>query len=125
MATRYKLATQDRNETLTNKRIQKRVYSTTSTSSITPDISQYDVYQLTALAANLTINNPTGTPVEGEVLAIYIKDDGTSRTLTFGANFVAFGQALPTATTAGKEMEIICVYNSATGKWRTTYTNEV
>lgn len=110
-------------QTLTNKRIQIRSSSTTSASSLTPDISSYNLYQFTALAANLTINNPTGTPVLGEVLVILIKDNGTSRTLTFGNGYKPIGQALPTATTAGKTMKIICEYDGS--NWLTSYVNEV
>ncbi|MEO0075986.1 MAG: hypothetical protein ABIK31_07820, partial [candidate division WOR-3 bacterium] len=76
-----------------------------------------------ALAANLTINNPTGSPVLGDVLVILIKDDGTSRNLTFGSGYKPMGQALPTATTAGKTMEIIAEYDGS--NWLTSYVNEV
>ncbi|MCX8159288.1 MAG: hypothetical protein N3D20_03335, partial [Candidatus Pacearchaeota archaeon] len=110
-------------QTLTSKRIQQRTSSTTSASSLTPDISSFDLYQFTALASNLTINNPTGSPALGEVLVILIKDNGTSRTLTFGSGYKPMGQALPTATTAGKVMEIICEYDGS--NWLTSYTNEV
>ncbi len=93
-------------DTLTNKRNQPRVSSTTSTSTLTPDKSSYDVYYLTAQAAALTIANPTGTPVTGEVLMIYVTDNGTSQTLSFGTEYKAFGQALPTATTVSKTLQI-------------------
>ncbi len=93
-------------DTLTNKRNEPRVSSTTSTSTLTPDKSSYDVYYLTAQAAALTIANPTGTPVTGEVLMIYVTDNGTSQTLSFGTEYKAFGQALPTATTVSKTLQI-------------------
>lgn len=49
----------------------------------------------------------------------------TSRTLTFGAQFRAFGSALPTATTLGKIMYIGAFWNSLDSKWDTRYTEEV
>lgn len=105
-------------QTLTNKRINPRVYSTTSTSSLTPDISSYDAYHLTALAENITINSPNGTPTDGNKLLFRIKDNGTSRTLTWNSIFRASSDlALPTATTAGKVMYLGFVYNSADTKW--------
>ena len=53
------IATYTGTETLTNKRIDPRVTSAASASSLTPDISASDVYAYTALAAGLTINAPT------------------------------------------------------------------
>lgn len=110
-------------QTLTNKRVQKRTSSAASAASLTPDISQFDLYQFTALADNLTINNPAGSPVLGETIVILIKDNGTSKTLTFGNGYKAMGQVLPTATTAGKTMEIIAEYDGT--NWLTSYVNEV
>ncbi|MEM7818890.1 MAG: hypothetical protein QW403_01975 [Candidatus Aenigmatarchaeota archaeon] len=110
-------------QTLTNKRIQKRTSSTTTATSLTPDISQYDFYQLTALASALTINNPIGNPVLGDVIVILIKDNGTSQTLSWGTAYKGIGAALPTSTTAGKTMEIIAEYDGM--NWLTSYTTEI
>jgi len=104
-------------QTLTNKRINPRVYSTTSTSSLTPDSDSYDRIDITALAANITINNPSGTPVNFQQLMFRIKDDGTARTITWGSNYQSVGATLPTTTTAGKWMYIGLVYNSAASKF--------
>jgi hypothetical protein len=104
-------------QTLTNKRITPRVSSTASASSVTPDISAYDVYAFTALAANLTINAPTGTPADGEKITLRILDNGTSRTLTWNGTYTAIGVTLPTSTTANKTVYIGCVYNAANTRW--------
>lgn len=104
-------------QTFTNKRINPRVTSTTSASSLTPDILSADQYNYTALAANLTINAPTGTHVDGNKLLFRIKDNGTSRTLTWNSVFRAIGVTLPTATTVSKTHYIGCVYNAADTKW--------
>lgn len=103
--------------TLTNKRITPRVSSTASASSVTPDISAYDVYAFTALAANLTINAPTGSPADGEKITLRILDNGTSRTLTWNGTYTAIGVTLPTSTTANKTVYIGCVYNAANTRW--------
>lgn len=103
--------------TLTNKRFTERVSSTASASSVTPDISSYDIYVFTALAANLTINAPTGTPVDGDRLMIRLLDNGTSRTLTWNATFTAIGVTLPTATTANKTTYVGCMYNAGSTRW--------
>jgi len=111
------LVTQTGTQTLTNKRIDPRVSSTTSASSLTPDIASYDVYAYTALAAGLTINAPTGTPVDGNKLIFRILDNGTSRALTWNATYTAIGVTLPTATTVNKITYVGCIYNTANTRW--------
>jgi len=97
-------------QTLTNKKINPRQSSTTSTSSLTPDKANYDEYYVTALSENITINNAT-SPSVGNTFVIYLTDDGTSaRTISFGNHYAGIGSALPTTTTKGKTMEIIIKY---------------
>ena len=96
--------------TLTNKRINKRTSTTTSTTTLTPSPANYDVYTLTAQAAALTIANPTGTPVLGDTIAIYVTDNATARAISFGTQFKGFGAALPTTTTSGKTLLITAQY---------------
>lgn len=103
--------------TLTNKRTNPRVISTTSASSLTPSIASADQYNYTALAAALTINAPTGTPVDGNKLMFRFKDNGTSRTLTWNSAFRAIGVTLPTATTVSKTVYIGAIYNSSETVW--------
>ena len=103
--------------TLTNKRINPRVSSAASASSLTPTIANFDQYVYTALATNLTINAPTGTPVVGNKLMFTIKDDGTSRTLTWDAAFAPVGVTLPTATTVGKWTYVGAIYNASATRW--------
>lgn len=104
-------------QTITNKRIDPRVSSTASASTLTPDISAYDQYIFTALAANLTINAPTGTPVNGDKLLFTIEDNGTSRTLTWNSAFRAVGVTVPTSTIASDTLYVGTVYNGADAKW--------
>lgn len=103
--------------TLQNKRIDPRVSSAASASSLTPDVSAADMYAYTALAANLTINAPTGTPVDGDKLVLRILDNGTSRTLTWNATYTAIGVTLPTSTTINKMTYVGCIYNAANTRW--------
>lgn len=103
-------------QTLTNKRIQPR--SSSITSSATPSINSdsVDTYQITALATNITSVTVTGTPVVGQQLLISIKDDGSSRTIAWGSSFVSTGLGtLPTATVAGKTHWIGVVWDGT--KW--------
>jgi len=104
-------------QTLTNKRIDPRVGTTTSSSSLTIDSDSYDIYCITALASAMTINSPSGTPVQGQKLIIRIKDNATARTLTWNGIFRAVGAELPTTTTISKYIYVGCIYNSTDTKW--------
>ena len=87
---------------------------------ITPDSDTIDLYSLYALAANLTINAPSGTPTNGQKLMIRIKDNGTPRTITWNSAFADGGAGLPTTTTANKIMHVGFQYNTDSGlnKWQ-------
>lgn len=98
-------------------RINPRVSTAASATSITPDVSAFDQYCLTAQAVTLNINAPTGTPVDGSKLIIRILDNGTSRTLTWNATYTVIGTALPTATTTNKTLYVGCIYNAAATRW--------
>lgn len=111
------IATYTGTETLTNKRIDPRVTSAASASTLTPDISASDVYAYTALAAGLTINAPTGTPLDGDKLIFRLLDNGTSRALTWNATYTVIGVTLPTATTISKTTYVGCIYNANNTRW--------
>ena len=111
------LATLTGAETLTNKRINPRVVSAASASSLTPSVATADQYAYTALAAGLTINAPTGTPVDGNKLIFRFLDNGTARALTWNATYTVIGVTLPTTTTLGKMLYVGCIYNAANIRW--------
>ena len=103
--------------TINSTRINPRVSSAASAASITPDVSAFDMYALTAQAATLTINAPTGTPLDGNKLIFRILDNGTARTLTWNATYTAIGALIPTVTTASKILYVGCIYNAANTRW--------
>lgn len=106
-------------QTLTNKRVTPRI--TTISSSATPTINtdNCDAVTITALAANITsmTTNLSGTPTNFDKLIIRIKDDGTPRTISWGASFASYGATLPTTTTTSKVHTIGFIYDSVTSKW--------
>jgi hypothetical protein len=102
---------------LSSTRINPRTSSTASTATLTPDISAFDQYNLTAQAAGLTVEAPTGTPVDGNKLIIRILDNGTPQTINWNGTYTAIGMTLPTTTTANKMIYVGCVYNSANTRW--------
>jgi hypothetical protein len=88
----------------------------TSAATVTAT-STNDLVKITAQAAGLTLANPTGTFAEGQALIYRIKDNGTARAITFGANFRAVGVTLPTTTTISKTTYVGCIFNSTDTKF--------
>lgn len=111
--------TADSTTTFSNKRNQKRVYSTTSTATLTPEIDTYDIFRLTAQGGALTIaNHSTSTPANGEMMLFEITDDGTGRAISFGTNYVAYaGVDKPTTTTANKLLTMLFIWVNDLSKW--------
>ena len=92
----------------------------TATSSATPSINTdlYDVYQLTAQAADITsfTTNLTGTPANRQVLVICIK--GTAaRAITWGASFSSSTITLPATTVSTDELYVTLMYSSVSATW--------
>lgn len=97
--------------------INTRVRSTTSTATLTPNVSLYDMDVITAQAEALVIANPTGTPGNGNAYVVRVKDNATARAISFGNKYRAIGAALPTTTTISKTLYIAFSYNSLDDKY--------
>lgn len=109
-------------QTLTNKRITPRVNITATTGSPWAwNSDSYDQQGFTALANALTINADAGTPTDGQKTVFRIKDNGTTRALTWTTGsakaFRAVGVTLPTTTVANKTVYVGCIYNVADSRW--------
>jgi len=102
-----------------------RVFQDDSLSTLTPNISLYDAFELTAQAASLTIANPTGSIGNFDLFVIRVTDNGTARALTFGNKYRAFSSALPTTTTLGKTLYITCLYNATDDLYDTVTREEI
>lgn len=65
------------------------VTSSASASNVTPSLpSNGDaIYRFTALAADLTINAPTGTAYDGQEIAFELSDDGTERSIIWDSAY--------------------------------------
>lgn len=106
-------------QTLTNKRITKRVASTTDDATAIIDCDSYDEYYLTAIA-NATEISVTGTPTDGQEIFIGLKDAGAAKGLTW-TGITGLGLTLPTTTVAGKQ-HIVKIKNIASA-WRAIAVN--
>jgi hypothetical protein len=108
-------------QTLTSKRVTKRVDSQTSLAgspgTYTFDCDSYDHAKITAQAAALNIANPTGTPTGMQAFILRLKDNGTARALTYGSQFRAIGVTMPTTTVISKTMYFAFMWNDTDTKW--------
>ena len=114
------VATLSGTQTLTNKRINPRVSSTTSTATLTVNSDSFDQAVLTAQAVALSVAAPTGTPVNGQKLTLRFKDNATAQTISWtitSGGFRVIGCTLPTTTVISKVVYIGCIYNSDETFW--------
>lgn len=109
------IAVNDAGDTITVSS-EPNILTVASAATVTPTFA-YDQVNITAQAAGLTIANPTGTAVDGHGILIRIKDNGTARAISWGTQYRAFNDALPTTTTISKTMYVGIVYNAADTKW--------
>jgi hypothetical protein len=111
------IVTTTETQTLSNKTITPRINQVTSTSSYVPTVNNHDGVRISALAAALSIANPTGTPMAMHRYTIRIKDNGTARALTWGTSYRGIGFTLPSSTVASKLLYIGMLYNEVDAKW--------
>lgn len=106
-------------QTLTNKRVTKRITTASDATSITPNSDNCDWINQsnTQSAGTLTINNDTGTPTGKQALGFEINCTN-AQTLSWGNGFVGGATALPTATTGSSKSDFFTfVYSTIKGKW--------
>lgn len=106
-------------QTLTNKRISRRVVTTTQSATPTINTDNTDLSSITGLAQAITsfTTNLSGTPGIGDFLEIQITDNGTARALSFGTSFSASTVALPTTTVISTLLHILFEWDSGSSKW--------
>jgi len=109
-------------QTVSGKRNQPRTASSTSNANLDPDLSTANVYFRTTQTTGLTIGAPTGTPVIGETIAIYV-DSAGAQTLTINSTYKVFGAAFPATTTAGKTFMLTAQFNGT--DWKALWSNAV
>jgi hypothetical protein len=106
-------------QTLTNKRITKRVQTLSDATSITPDSDSYDISSQTntQAAGTLTVNAPTGTPTDGQSLVIRIKSTNV-QTFAWNATYNGGSNGLPTSSTGNSKVDLYSfMRDSITTNW--------
>lgn len=115
--------------TNTRNYLLPRVQTETSvTSPLSWNSDQYETYIITAQSTSFTISADSGSPIDGQKMLFRIKDNGTSRTITFtggvskgfrpvGTTFSVTGSDYTYSTTISKNTYFGCVYNSLDSRW--------
>lgn len=110
-------------QTLTNKRINPRVDDQNPpTSPYAVNSDNFDMSVLRGINAALTLNAPTGTPVQGQKLIFRFKDNGTARALTFqtgsaGQFRFSSDMAAPSTTIINMTLYMGFIYNATDSRW--------
>lgn len=97
--------------------------SSAASGNITPNLNTANVWIRTELSGDITINNPSNGVV-GDVLVFLIKDDGTTRTLTWDTYFKPFDNALPASSISTKWLVVTAILVSS-NYWATAYSEEL
>lgn len=105
------------NQTLSDKRIWRRVVKSISTPSLTPATQTGDIFEISQLAQGLAVNAPSGSTAPGEELVFRIRDNGTSQPISWNGIYRPIGVTIPTPTAAGKWFYIRCIYNESDARW--------
>ena len=91
-----------------------------STSALVLNTSSYDGVTITGQTTNITISGASHSGIatpDGFMMLIRLKDNGTSRTITYNSSFRAVGITLPTATVISKTLYLACCWNKQDSKW--------
>lgn len=99
-------------------RLAPRVATVTTIATSSIDSDAVDMYTVTALAGTMVMANPGGTPVNGQKLTIRIKDNGTTKTLTWSGSQWRSGEfLLPVSTIPNRTMYLGFIWNSTDSRW--------
>lgn len=106
-------------QTLTNKRIAPRVVGVTQTATPAINTDNGDVFQIVGLTQAVTsmTTSLTGTPMAREFVEITFTDDGTPRSITWGAAFESTTILLPAVTVTGSEIRVGLQRNLGNSLW--------
>jgi hypothetical protein len=94
------------------------VQTVSSSPTVTPIGDVNDAINITAQAIALFIANPSGLiPQNFKILKFRIKDNGTSRAISWDTQYIAMGVDLPLATVPNKILTIAFIYDSISLKY--------
>ena len=89
-------------------------YTTDTGTSLNCDY--WDVFVVTAQAGALKLNNPTGSPRDGQLLFVAVTWTA-ARAITYDTQFEASTVALPSTTVTTARLNLLFVWRADTSKW--------
>jgi hypothetical protein len=89
----------------------------TSQATVAVDTDTYGEWVIDDLDQGVTFNEPTGDVWDGKALRIALRDDGTSRSITFNSTYFKWITTTVSATVANKWVYFGLVYREADLKW--------
>ncbi len=103
--------------TLTNKRVTRRVVTLVDAATVAVNADNMDVGNLTT-TQNFTLDDPTGTPTDGQLLEIRIKSAG-AYTIAYDTLYAATDDlALPAVTSSASKWDrLLFEWNADSGAW--------
>ena len=87
------------------------IFSVTNTSTLTINPLLCDTQLILNQNSGIVMGVPLTTPHQGSKMTIRLKDDGTSRTITWNPIFRGIYDPLPSKTVPGKTLYLDLVYN--------------
>jgi hypothetical protein len=97
-----------------------RVNSYATATSITPNVDSYDIHHMTntQAAGTFTVNNPSGTPFDGQSMILRLKCTN-AQTYSWGSSYRgSLDLSLPTVGSSGSKTDYLGFkYNSTDSKW--------
>lgn len=96
---------------------QRETVTVTNQASWTIDVDSTDHAQNLGLTGPVTVNNPVGTPVDGQLLWLTLVGTA-SRAISYGTAFENSTVLGPTTTSGTEPIDIGLRYRAATAKWR-------
>jgi hypothetical protein len=97
--------------------VAQSVASVDASGNITPNAQ---VFRVTALAANATVQVPSFAAQDGMTGELRLSDNGTGRTLTWAAGWKPIGLTLPTTTNGYAFTYVSYEYSASDSKWHVT-----
>lgn len=97
--------------------LRPRPFIIDTVTTAVPNVDVFDKYFITGLQTAVAFAAPTGTPTDGQLLLVRIKDNGTPKSISWNSVYrQSLSLALPLATT-GRTIQIGFMYNGVDIKW--------
>ena len=105
----------DSNFTYLNTKLERSISTITTATALSP--TTHTEYHITTLASDLIINAPSGEFSDGQTILLKIKDNGTSKNLSWNSAWKPIGLTLPIRTNADTWLYVGAIYNSISTTW--------